>query len=128
MKKTISLIMILFFLVGCASTSRIINLKGQPPASALFPDTAAIAKVVKEINEKPKSETQAVIWTGEGYLVTPEVWEEVLADKVYLIALKESVSEFVKNYKPETLKSAIRKDMGTMAITTILILGALFWF
>jgi hypothetical protein len=123
MKRFIAFGMILILLSGCATTSRLLNLKGQPPASALFPNDEDIAEVIEEIKEKPAPKSNAVTWTGKGYLVTPEAWEKVLNDKIYLMALKKKVEAFAKDYRPETLRDAWRKDLGTSIITILLMLG-----
>ena len=127
MKKIVILATVLFFLCGCATTSRLLNLKGQPPVTALFPNDEDIAKVIEEIKEKPAPKSKAVVWTGKGYLVTPEAWEKVLNDKIYLMALKKKVEAFAKDYRPETLKEAWRKDLGTSIITILLMLGVLVY-
>lgn len=123
MKKIVVSMMILILFAGCATTSRLTNLKGQPPATALFPNDEDIAKVIEEIKERPKPKTQAVVWTGKGYLVNPEVWDKVLNDKIYLMALKKKVEAFAKDYRPETLRDAWRKDLGTSILTILLIMG-----
>ncbi len=127
MKKVIVLAVILIFLAGCATTSRLVNLKGQPPVTALFPNDEDIARVIEEIKERPVPKSKAVIWTGKGYLVTPEAWEKVLNDKIYLMALKKKVEAFAKDYRPETLRDAWRKDLGTSIITILLMLGVLVY-
>ena len=127
MKKFVLFGMILVLLSGCATTSRLLNLKGQPPATALFPNDEDIAEVIEEIKAKPASSTGAVKWNGSKYEVTPEAWKKVLNDKIYLMALKKKVEGFAKDYRPETLRDAWRKDLGTSIITILLMLGVLVY-
>jgi hypothetical protein len=83
--------------------------------------------VIEEIKERPQPKKESVVWTGKGYLVTPETWEKVLNDKIYLMALKKKVEAFAKDYRPETLKEAWRKDLGTSIITILLMLGVVVY-
>lgn len=114
-------------ITGCATASRLVDMKGQPPITDLFPDDEDIARVIEEIKEKPKLNSGAVKWTGTGYLVKPEVWDKVLNDKIYLMALKKKVHEFAETYDPETIKDAWRKDLGTSILTILLIMGILVY-
>jgi len=123
MKKIVVLAVTLIFFTGCATASRLIDLKGQPPVTDLFPDDEDIARVIEEIKAKPEPKKTTVKWTGTGYLVSPAVWEKVLNDKIYLMALKKKVQEFAEDYDPETLKDAWRKDLGTSILTILLIMG-----
>ncbi len=127
MKKIVVLAVILIFFTGCATASRLVDLKGQPPVADLFPDDEDIARVIEEIKEKPAVKTGSVKWTGKGYLVTPETWGKILNDKIYLMALKKKVQEFAEDYDPETLKDAWRKDLGTSILTILLIMGILVY-
>jgi len=116
------LIIVLTF-TGCSTTSRLVNLKGQPPVTDLFPDDEDIARVIEEIKDKPAPKKTAVKWDGKDYRVSPAVWEKVLNDKIYLMALKKKVQEFAEDYDQETLKDAWRKDLGTSILTILLIMG-----
>ena len=129
MKKIVVLIAVVILansiiaITGCATASRLVDLKGQPPITDLFPDDEDIARVIEEIKAKPTLNSGAVKWTGTGYHVSPAVWEKVLNDKIYLMALKKKVQEFAEDYDPETLKDAWRKDLGTSILTILLIMG-----
>ncbi|MBN1574566.1 MAG: hypothetical protein JW984_15320 [Deltaproteobacteria bacterium] len=129
MKKIILLIVVVLALGGCATTSRLVHLKAQPPVASLFPNEEDIAKVIEEIKAKPATSTGAVKWnqkTGK-YEVTPEAWEKVLNDKIYLMALKKKIEAFAEKYDPETLGDAWRKDLGTSVITILLMLGIMVY-
>lgn len=123
MKKIIALGIILLFFTGCATTSRLVHLKAQPPVTDLFPDEKDIAEIIEEIKTRPPSTSKAVTWDGEYYKITPEAYEKILNDKIYLMALKKKVQEFAEDYDPHTLSDAWRQDLGTSLITLFLILG-----
>ncbi len=122
MKKIIIIILTILCFSGCSTISRVTDLKGQPPVADLFPDDEDIARVIEEIKAKPVAKSK-IKYTPNGYLVPPDIYEKILNDKIYLLALKKKVKEFAKDYDPETLKEAAMQDLGTMTLTILLIMG-----
>ena len=122
MKKLLIVCLVIFCFTGCSTISRVTHLKGQPPVTELFPDDEDIAEVIEDIKAKPPVKSK-IKYTPQGYLIPPDIYEKILNDKIYLMALKAKVKAFAADYDPETLNDAMRKDAGTMAITILLIMG-----
>jgi len=122
MKKITLILILLFVFAGCSTISRVTDLKGQPPVTDLFPDDEDIAKIVDEVKSRPAVKSR-IKHTPQGYLVPPDIYERMLTEKIYLMALKAKVKAFSKNYDPETLIEAFRQDMGTVTLTLLLLLG-----
>ena len=122
MKKITLILILLFVFTGCSTISRITDLKGQPPVTDLFPDDEDIADVIEEVKARPPVKSR-IKHTPQGYLVPPDIYEKMLTDKIYLMALKAKIKAFAEDYDPETIKDAWRKDMGTATLTILLIMG-----
>ncbi len=114
---------------GCSTASWIIHHNGTTD-DLVFTETDVDA-VIDELSLVQQGYSGAVLYNSltERYELAPDTYKRALRDGIIRRIQDKKIKEFLKDYRPETFMSALRKDLGTAGILVILlgVLGSLLY-